>query len=57
MAGKPQPIYGEMESFAVKRNGDVIMTVSVPLEGIRQEVRITRAELAGMAEASRNKRI
>jgi hypothetical protein len=45
-------IPGELLSFEVKPDGDVLMLVSVPSEGIREFVLVRRSELAGMAEAS-----
>lgn len=47
---------GDLLSFDIAPNGDVMMLVGVPSDGSREQVIIKASELAGMAEASKNKR-
>lgn len=47
---------GQMLSFDIAPNGDVVLVATVPSEGLNQQVRLSAQELAGLAEASRNKR-
>jgi hypothetical protein len=43
---------GWLESFEVMPTGDVLLSVTVPSEGIYETIKLSHVQLAGMAEAS-----